>query len=91
MILVYADNFVVANDFMSILSERNPGLGLTKYGGWKYVNPYSSIRGYMDADVIFLHDWSRNYSRSDIDDLNLMLEIGDLTDKTQFYIDLINK
>ena len=91
MILVYADNFIMAHDFMAKLSERNPELGLTKYGGWKYVNPDSSIRGYRGVDVIFLHDWSRNYSVGDMDDLNLLLEIGDLTNKTQFYLNLIHK
>ena len=91
MILVYADNFVMAHDFMSILSERKPELGLTKTKGWKYINRDSSIRGYKGDEVILLYRWPDHYSVKDLDDLNLLLEIGDLTNKTQFYLNLIHK
>lgn len=94
MILVFADNHRLALYFMSKLSQKNPELGLTRYTGWKYIPADSvggSVRGYKDCEIVLLYRWPDHYSTEQIDDLNLLLEIGDLTNKTQHYIDLINK
>lgn len=91
MILVYADNYRMADDFMRKLHGTNPDLDLTKANSWKYISPPISIMGYRGSEVVLLNNWFKYQPEREIDNLNFMLEIGDLTDRTQHYIDLINK